>query len=475
MTIDAITSRTPFPKASTRKPLEKLATRLALITAIAALFGQPNALFVYFSNYPIIALLLILGLSGLTAFNLARSHPQTLPLINLFLPTLAFLVYSFLSLIYAPDLPYGVRILSSMVFKFLLFLALVVCCSQEEDIRKLLLIVAALGSLFSIQGLLYVVGKIFFNLQPLGFIQDVSSFGPHDYGLALESYGILGFAKAYNIIGGISLPRCQAMFMEPGWFSTFLELSLFATLGWFSLTGYAHKRATYWMISLQAVALIFTFSSAGWFAVTIGMLLYIALRLFVRPATLSRRRLRQVAVAVVSLLALLAIVSLAFPAIVEDIYRAVYLAKFVGDAQDITSSSDRLSKAADSLSLFQQKPFFGWGSNQLPIIASSGQSVGNAFLTTATELGVVGLAIYTTMLGAIFWTLFASLRTAYHLRSDASIGLSAALAGYMLASFVHSMFVDSEWLFCYWVGLALIYINRRLLVRLAAPPGDGIQ
>ena len=473
MTLDAPASSAPLQATPARKPLEKLATRLALVTAVAALFGQPNALFVYLPIYPIIALLLILILSGLAAYTLVRGRPHALPTINLFLPTLIFLSYSSVSLAYAPDMLYGARILSSMAFKFLLFLSLVVCCAREEDIRKLLLIVAALGSLFSVQGLLYVAGKLFFNLQPIGFIQSVSSFGPRDYGLALESYGILGFAKAYNTIGGISLPRCQAMFMEPGWFGTFLELSLFATLGWFSLTGYVHKKATYWMLGLQIVALLFSFSSAAWFAVAAGALLYIALRLFVRPATLSRRRLRQVGVAVLSLVTLLVVLSIGFPAVAEDIYRAVYLAKFVGDAQELTSSSDRLSKAADSLVLFQQKPFFGWGSNQLPIIAAKGQSVGNAFLTAATELGVLGLAVYVTMLGAISWTVFTNMRAAYRLRSEAQIGLSAALAGFLLASFVHSMFVDSEWLFCYWVGLALIYINRRLLIRLAAGPAEG--
>lgn len=468
MTTDTISSPVSFPAAPTRKPLEILATRLALVTAVAALFGQPNALFVYLPAYPIIALLLIVILSGLVAWNVMHSRPQALPVITLFLPTAVFLAYSYVSLIYAPDLPYGVRILSSEVFKFLLFLSLVVSCAQEEAVRKLLLIVAVLGALFSVQGLLYVAGKIFFNLQPLGFIGAASSFGPHEYGLGLESYGLLGFAKAYNVIGGVRLPRCQAMFMEPGWFSTFLELSIFATLGWFHLTGHVHRRATYWTLGLQAAALTFTFSTAGWFAVIAGLLLYVVLRLFIHTATLSRRRLRQVAIVVIGLLALLAIVSLGFPAIVEDVYRAVYLTKFVGDAQELTSSSDRLAKAADSLSLFRQRPFFGWGSNQLPIVAANGQSVGNAFLTTATELGLAGLAVYTVMLGAIWWTVFTNMRMAYRLRSDALTGLSAALAGYMLASFVHSMLVDSEWLFCYWIGLALIYLSRRLLIRRVA-------
>lgn len=42
------------------------------------------------------------------------------------------------------------------------------------------------------------------------------------------------------------------------------------------------------------------------------------------------------------------------------------------------------------------------------------------------------------------------------------------------ALFFHSLFVDAQWLFCYWIGLALIYVNRRLLIRRAAPTGDGI-
>lgn len=452
-------------------------TKWSLLVAVAAaLNGQPNALFIYFPAFPVVLLLLILIVCGLALFRQLRRRPHVLPRINLFLPTALFFALSCFSLCYAPDPAYGVRILSSMFFKFFLFLAIVAVCTEKATLEKVLLIIAALGGLFSFQGLAYVVGSLFFHLEPTGVSEAGTDYGTHAYNPGVLTYGILGFAKASNRIGGIVLPRCQAMFLEPSSLATFLELSLFATLGWFALTGYAHKRLTYWLIGLQLGALLFSFSSAGWLAVGGGAAVYFGLRLFVRPAVLSRRRLVGLAATIAAVPLLAAVSALSFPTITQDVYKAVYTIKVVGDAQDaaVSSSADRLSKASDSVNLFWQRPILGWGSSQSPLVAANGNAIGNAFLTTATELGVVGLAIYLVMLGAILVTVVTTLRLAYATGSETVIGLSAALAGSFAALFLHSLFVDAQWLFCYWVSLALIYVNRRMLPGMTSPPSAGV-
>lgn len=471
-----IHSQAAAPRNRARPGLETWTRRSLLVAVVAALNGQPNALFIYFPAFPVVALLLILLPCGLAVFQTARRQPYALPKINLFLPTTLFFALSCLSLFYAPDPVYGLRILSSMFFKFFLFLAIVTVCTDKDVLGKILLIIAALGGLFSFQGLAYVVGSLFFHLEPTGFSSAEVNYGTHAYNPGVLTYGILGFAKASNRIGGIILPRCQAMFMEPSSLATFLELSLFATLGWFTLTGYAHKKLVYWLIGLQLGALLFSFSSAGWLAVGGGALVYFGLRLFIRPAVLSRRRLTRLVVALTAIPMLAAVVALSFPSVTQDVYKAVYTIKVVGDAQDaaVSSGADRLSKASDSVNLFWQRPLFGWGSNQSSLVSANGAAIGNAFLTTATELGLAGLALYLAMLGAILATIVTTLRLSYATGSETVVGLSAALVGGFAALFLHSLFVDAQWLFCYWIGLALIYVNRRLLLQRLSPSGVGI-
>ena len=437
--------------------------RVLLFAVVVALFGQPNAFFVYVPAYPLIVTAILLFLIGHIGYDKAKTGLLTFPATNLTLPTLIFFAYSLVSLTYAPDAYYGARILFSAIFKFLLFLAILAVITQEHDLKKLLFTIIILGGIFSVQGLVYVIGFVFFNLQPGEYISSVPGYGAHGYNPSINSLGILGFAKVTNQIGSFRLPRCQAMFLEPGYFATFLELSIFATLGWSALNDYGHRRFTRWLLGLQLGGLLFTFSSAGWFAIGVGLFAYTCIRLFIRPHVLSRTRVRVLLKIVGAVLGAMLLLSLCFPSIALGLYNTVYVAKFVSDTADLTSAGDRSEKVADSLSLFYQKPILGWGSNQTPIISANGASVGNAFLTVSTELGILGLAVYCIMLGAILWTLVQNVVLAYRLQDDRYNGLTAALTGCIVASFLHSIFVDTEWQFSYWIGLSLVYLNRKML------------
>ncbi len=466
------TALTATPEETLTKPTPRgtLTTRALFVAVAAALFGQPNAFFLYFPPYPILMLLVIVFLCGLILSNTMSRRPITLPRINLLLPTALFFVDSLFSLSYAPDPGYGVRILFSMLFKFLLFLAIVMACTRQEDLRKLLLIITILGGLFSLQGLLLIVGIVFFHLQPIGFVGSISITGDSTTNqLDLVSYGVFGFVKmAYNI-GGITLARCQGMFLEPGWLATFLELSMFATLGWQALAKHRHQKLAYCLLGLQTLAFLLSFSSGGFIAIGGGMIVYIGLRLWSRPGVLSRRRLTRLVGTITGVCAVLVLLALLFPTLTEQVYQALYLTKVTGDS---SSGADRLTKAADGLSLFWQRPIFGWGTNQSQIV-NGGRDTGNALLTAAADLGVVGLAIYLAMIGAILWTAWTSLRLVHGLwlverrGSDVAADLSAALVGCLTATLIHSMYVDTQWQFSYWISLALLYLNRRFLIRMS--------
>ena len=460
-TSTASVSASPPAAVPERSRREAFVSRLTLLATVAAVFGQPNGLFIYFAPYPILLLLLIVFLAGVIVVTKMRSRSISLPQVNLILPTTLYFGLAILSLCYAPDPAFGGRILFSMGFKFVLFLGIVIGCVREKDFRDLLLALALLGGFFSLQGLLIILGTNLFHLQSLGNYGSVASIGAGEHNYNLMSYGILGFVKVNFVLNGLNLPRCQGLFVEPGWLSTYLELSIFATLGWFALTEYQHKRLAYWLLGLQIAALIFSLASAGWLAAGIGLGIYNGLRLFNRPGILSvRRRLFQIFAAVLVAIGLLSAV---FPALPQAVYFAVYTVKFVNDGPGITSAEDRVEKASGGLRLFLERPFFGWGANQSAPL-NDGKDTGNALLTAATELGVVGLGIALWMLWAIFLTLWSNMRLAYRNRSDSLIGVSAAMAGCLGAAFVHSMYLTTQWQFVYWISASLVYLNRRLLL-----------
>jgi len=456
--------------ASPRKPLETFTTRLAFVAVVAALFGQPNAFFLYFPPYPVLMLLVMTLLSGVIVFVQTRSRPVRLPRINIALPTIIFLVLSLFSLSYSPDPSYGGRILFSMLFKFLLFLALVIVCVKENEIRKLLLLLAVLGGIFSAQGLLIIIGTVFFHLQPIGFYGSASSFGTLEGRYDLLSFGILGFIKVSYDFGGIQVARCQGMFLEPGWLATFLELSLFATLGWFALTGYAYKKWAFCLLGIQALAFLLTFSSAGYFAIVWGLAVYGGSKMFVRPGVLSRRQMTRLFTVMVGAFGVLILLGLAFPEVAQRVSEEIVTNKVNGDT---SSGSDRLSKASAGLDLFLQRPIFGWGSNQSSVL-DAGKDTGDALLSAASDLGIVGLAVYLAMLGAISWTAWTNLQMAYRLKLPSAIGLSAALAGCLVSSVIHSLLVTIQWQFSYWIGFALVYCNRMLLLQMTAASNFGV-
>jgi len=427
------------------------------VALVMALFGQPNGLYLYFPMYQVsITIIILFFIFSIIVSKMVRGN-LTIPNINLSLPLVLFLVFSCFSLIYAPNPAYGARILFSMFFKVLFFFGIVTVCNQVKDLRSLLGIITLLGVVFSIQGLLLVGGVSLFGLQASGRINEEVGFGLIDNNYALYNYGLLGFAKTYIFIGDITIPRCQSMFTEPGFFANFLELSIFSTLAWTHMQRTLHKGKCYAIVGIQLLALFFSLSTAGWFSVGTSF--------FVYALIIAREQLSKLFMYVFYIMFFVSlcfiILYFSFPSSLDKIYQVTWVEKFESQQRGTTSAEQRVDSINNTLNLFAQKPLFGWGIAQMAV--KIGTVTNNVLVQTAGELGIVGLIIYITMLATIFKTMLDSIFIT-HKRKHLSIALpSYWIICCVIAFLTHFMFLSTNWSFFYWIALAILYVNRRLL------------
>ncbi|MDZ7957613.1 MAG: O-antigen ligase family protein [Aulosira sp. DedQUE10] len=428
---------------------------------VIAVFGQPNGFALLVPSYPFLASALTLFFLVFIFFNKLYKGESLFTSLNIYLPTIIFLGYSLLSLAYAPDPLFGFRIWISMIFKLIVFTQIVIICNQKNSIKQrlkqLLKTVAIMGTAFSIQGLLLILLTALFNLNPISEINEVGGLGLIDYEYNLFSYGILGFGKQYITFLSFTIPRCQAMFTEPGWFANFLELSFFSTLGYSALE--KNHQSIRWMLWLQILALFCSFSTVGWLAVFIGYLTYI-ICVNTDTKALLTKIVKIGFLLILITTVLIAIISF-FPSILEEIYNIIWLEKFA-TAWGTASATERMEIINSAQDLFVQRPLLGWGTNQMRIV-SDGFGANNAVITVAVELGFIGIIIYFIMILAVIKTIFTNYRMALIYQSNSLIHLTASSSGCVIALITHSMFVDTNWAFFYWIGLSFVYINYLLL------------
>lgn len=439
---------------------------------LIAVFGQPNGLSLILPFYPFLASALTLLFLVFIFFNKVRKGEYIFTNLNIYLPTITFLVYSVLSLLYAPEPLFGLRILISMIFKLIVFTQIVIICNQENRIKQLLKqllrTVAIMGTVFSIQGLLLILFTALFKLNPISEINDVGGLGLMDYNYNLFYYGILGFGKQYITLLSFTIPRCQAMFTEPGWFANFLELSFFSTLGYSALANKNHQSVR-WMLWLQILALFCSFSTAGWLALGIGYLIYIICTNSNTKALVNK--IIKTGFLLMAITTLLLTIISFIPVLSEEIYKIIWLEKFA-TAWGTASATERMEVINLAQELFLQRPLVGWGTNQMKVV-SDGFGANNALMTVLVELGLFGLVIYFMMLLAIIKTMLVNYRMALINKSNSLIHLTASSSGCVAALITHSMFVDTNWAFFYWIGLSFVYINYLLLKHDSKSPDFG--
>ncbi|BAY33762.1 hypothetical protein NIES2107_56640 [Nostoc carneum NIES-2107] len=430
---------------------------LIYLIVILSVFGQPNGLFLILPEYPLVALV---SIWIMVIFIIARkiiARQLNFISLNIYVPLCIFFVYSALSLGYAPDPGFGARLLISMFFKVIVFLIIIYLCNDKNYLKQLLQVIAFMGVLFSAQSLLLVLGVAIFDIQPISEFNETAIEGLVDYDYKLVYYGALGFAKQYIGLLGLRIPRCQSMFIEPGWFANFLELSIFATLGYSTLVKTITIRRLKLMILIQGLALFFSFSTAAWFSVCIGYLIYVSLTN--NSVTLNKKN-KNLIIIILIIITLLSSILL-FPEILAEVYKIVWLDKFDNE-WGATSAGDRANAITLAQELFMEKPLLGWGINQMRIVAD-GIGANNAIMTIAVELGIIGITVYFTILLAIIKAAIVNCKTALRSQLEPIITLTASSSACVASLITHSIFVDSNWSFYYWIGLAFLYANYLFL------------
>lgn len=444
--------------------------RISLTTMLCALmivlsFGQPNGLVLSIPQYPTLALVAVLGLMLLIAARAIALPRWTIPATNLTWPLLGFFALSSYSLSYAADASFGLRILVSMGFKVLVFVSIVEIVRSRQQLRRVLLTLALIGTLFALQSIALVVAVGLAGKLPSGEIFEANQ-GSLEYNYLMWSYGLLGYAKSFIRLGAFRIPRAQGMFIEPGWFASYLELTIFCTLAYSGLTP-GRRTLARGMALVQLLALALSFSTAGFIATAIGGLAMLVVRARGRIAMIALR-LVGAALLVGLIIAIMAAVA---PAYSGAIYKAAWGDRFRNDWNGLTSAEQRVKSITTASELFWKKPWLGWGTNQARIV-SQGFGINNAIFTVAAELGIVGLILYSSVLLAIMGTMWRSHRIARR-QIDPVIPLATgALIGCVCALIAHSMFVDTNWSFFYWIGIGLLYANARLLI--ADSSSDGM-
>lgn len=437
------------------------ATRLLFhLLLFLSLFGQPHGLFLYFPPFPMLLLALLVVFAGILLIDKLRHHPFTLPRTNINRAVVLFFGLSLASLAYSPEPVLGARLLFSMLTKVILFFAIADLVSQPAELRALLKTLTWIGVAFATQALCLVVAVMFFHVQPAADFNRTASLGDSALDFKVTSYGLLGLTKQTYSIGSALFPRCQAMFLEPGYFANFLELTLFATLGYIALSPRQPRWRTGLWLGVQIVALLLSFSTAGFLSCGIGLLVYLVFKLRGN----LKRLLQGLVVAGVALLVLSGILAMMFPETANQVYQVVLIAKFVSDDSTLTSAEDRSNQLSRGVQLFTERPLTGWGSGQTRVV-TDGFIANNALVTAAAELGIVGLGIYLAILGGIALTMILDFRMARRVEFRAPMVLTGACAGAVTAMTVHTLFIETQWSFYYWIGIGLLYVNHRLLRR----------
>lgn len=427
---------------------------LLSLIVILVLFGQPNGLFLYFPPYPIIVAAFILACGFFTIVKRLALGKFSVPRLSLWLPLSLFFIWSLCSLIYAPDWAFGLRILLSMMIKVFIFMLIIVLFNDDNQLDHLLGPVSIIGALFALQAIVQFIAIGILGAHPIGTFAGTTLNDVVVKSVALDNYGILGTARTYFTIGSHIFPRAQSLFLEPGWFANFLEFSIFSTLAYMG----RKKNVTLFRASTilipQLLALFLSFSTAGWVSLALGGVIYIFL-------IDHRKSLTFFFKSALALILVVILVSLFAPRILSSLYNIMWTEKFVtpwGKA----SMPERLNAFNMSLDLISEKPIQGWGTNQMRIV-TGGIGANNSLLTAFVELGLIGEILYLWIIISILRTVLTNVRLARSLNQPRFAKMTAATSGLFVALLAHSMLVDTSWSFFYWIGIALVYTNFRLL------------
>lgn len=451
----------PFQTSTPHKGLSLYQWLLWLVLFVSML-AQPNTFYLLFPPYQTIFSILLLVLTGVFIFRKFFSQNCTLFAPNILIWLAFYFIVSLASLVGAPDPMFGIRILASMLLKIILFLIIVDACTHLAHLRMVLVLFVLAGSVFALQGVLqfFLISSMELKPVELGIFAGMADQAELE-ARRFDYYGLLGFVRVYLSWGALRIPRVQSMFIEPGHFANFLETTFFSTLAYAFL--FSKKRRVFFFLlaGLQFLALLLTFSVGGWASVGIALLFFGGhLALYKGTWKLFLRVL-------LSLLVVACIV-VGSAAWFPDAWSAIQVSiegKF--NRRDTkapsTSAALRSQSLLQAMSLAAERPILGWGPGQ--ILVQTGDIQNNAFATALSEQGLLGLFLYSALVGSIFIALAESLRMVSKLSMPEWFLATLCIACLVIARLAHSMLINTNWNYSYLIGLALLYANHRILSR----------
>jgi O-antigen ligase len=265
------------------------------------------------------------------------------------------------------------------------------------------------------------------------------------------------FADQYIYLDGKMIRRAQGMLYEASSFGNlsafFLSLTLTVLFAWWNRLSNLHKAALYIMSGIFTFALFLSYSRGSWanmlVTVTVFLLLQKRLRLAVAAASIS---------VVAGFVFLIYQVS---PLVVLNFFnwRMGTLLEFLSDPNLATSG--RWESWWRLISYFSDHPWyliFGIGYKTLPHTQLFGRALiaDNGFLSLTFETGLVGLACFLWLNGAVFRSTYRASQKGHSVRAVCAAFMFAFWCGEMIQMVTGDLFTYWRNLVVFFAGLALV-------------------
>ncbi len=259
------------------------------------------------------------------------------------------------------------------------------------------------------------------------------------------------------------VPRLQSLFIEPGYFSFFIEGTFFISLAYLSMVKPGRKRIFIKIgIFIQLLAIILSLSFAGIVFVPIVYLFYAVTKSnkpFLKAFIFKTLHF------IFYFGSFLTILYLLKPDLVLGVYKIIFVDHFSAE-KDVSSADVRKDVFFMGLQLFLKNPILGIGYNQIRVV-SDGDGTNNSYLTVAAELGIIGLFLYFIIIFLLF-RISTRLVKFTRLYSQNCIAIASALVYSFIIQTVHLFIIDGSWTFQYWITISLLVsfynLKRRQLL-----------
>ncbi len=303
-----------------------------------------------------------------------------------------FFLWAFLSSFWAINPVWSIR--KSLFFASIipLYFLVIYFLDSKEKIRKAASCFIVSGFVVALFGVIQFFSQFIFSLDKI--------YNFWAYNVAMFLYGqnfgevIIRNQSWFVNIGGNDYLRAISLFPDPHTFALYLGILIPFTLGYFLYNNKKNKAYYFGMLFIMFLALLFTFSRGAYVGFLVSFAALFIFSFWYFKIKLSKK--------IISIFAAAFIII--FFIFLNSVFGSRLLSSF---ALSDVSNAGRLGIWETSFEVFKENLFFGVGLGNLPIFFDPTASVKspinahNTYLDIASELGLVGLIIFSMI---IFFT-----------------------------------------------------------------------